>query len=475
MKKVKTRRSFLIDNIKLGLLSVAGSYISPGLMKSFSNNSYDPRKEDKPAIWSVKKELYASSPEPRAGISISMNYIGNGLRREEIRAIIKSSDWVEKPTKRISVDNGRTWSEWTIIDENSIVQGEYTLSGGERQDGTGPYDPVSKRLVKPVFQRIIKGKPEVAMAEIWKGIRLFSDHGFYQLSEDDGLTWGKAFMLKYEEGPDFDNENWGEEKFFRTNEMYIGNAIALQNGNVIITTTIPVPFMDEDDKNMPSIFPNNYREGCVTGAICFIGHWNESLKNYSWKLSNRFSVPRRISTRGLNEPHISELKNGKLLMIIRGSNAGLDPLKYPGRRWFSISEDGGFTWSEVKDMKYDSGESFYSPAAISSTIRSSKNGKLYWIGNISKDPVDGNSPRYPLLIIEVDEERICFKRQTSVIIDDRDQEHDSEFLQLSNFSVFENRETNEIEIYLLRLGEHGGGADIWTAGTYKYTLSLNTD
>ena len=43
------------------------------------------------------------------------------------------------------------------------------MEGGENQDGTGPYDPVSKRLIKPVFQRIIKGKPEVAMSEIWKG------------------------------------------------------------------------------------------------------------------------------------------------------------------------------------------------------------------------------------------------------------------------------------------------------------------
>jgi hypothetical protein len=150
-----------------------------------------------------------------------MNYIGSGLKREEIRAIIKSSDWVEKPKRRISNDNGHTWSDWTIIDEISKVQGDYTLSGGESQDGTGPYDPVSRRLIKPVFQRIIKGKPEVAMSEIWKGIRLFSDHGFYQLSEDDGLTWGKAYMLKYEEGPDFDTNNWGDEKFFRISEMLL--------------------------------------------------------------------------------------------------------------------------------------------------------------------------------------------------------------------------------------------------------------
>ena len=427
-----------------------------------------------PGIWSVKKEVYAPSPEPRTGISLSMNYIGSGLKREETRAIIRSSDWTEKPRRRISEDNGRTWSDWVIIDEESKVQGDFTQSGGEDQGGTGPYDPVSGRLIKPVFQRIIKGIPQVAMSELWKGNRLFCDHGFYQLSEDDGRSWGKAYMLKYEEGPGFNNENWGDEKFFRTNEMYIGNAVVIKNGSVIITATVPVPFIDEEDKNIPSVFPNNYREGCVAGAVCFVGRWNEAVGNYDWRLSNKIFLPRRVSTRGLVELNISELGSGKLLMIMRGSNTGLDPLKYPGRRWFSVSDDGGLTWGEIKDMRYDTGEQLYSPASISSTLRSSANNKLYWIGNISDQPVNGNSPRYPLVIVEIDEDRISFRKDTLTIIDDREPEHDSESLQLSNFSIFENRETNEIEIYLLRLGENGGGLDIWTADAYKYTLRLKS-
>jgi len=125
-------------------------------------------------------------------------------------------------------------------------------------------------------------------------------------------------------------------------------------------------------------------------------------------------------------------------------------------------------------MRYDTGEQLYSPASISSTLRSSANNKLYWIGNISDQPVNGNSPRYPLVIVEIDEDRISFRKDTLTIIDDREPEHDSESLQLSNFSIFENRETNEIEIYLLRLGENGGGLDIWTADAYKYTLRLKS-
>jgi len=74
----------------------------------------------------------------------------------------------------------------------------------------------------------------------------------------------------------------------------------------------------------------------------------------------------------------------------------------------------------------------------------------------------------------VDEEKVCFIKNSRTIIDDRNGELDSPALQLSNFSIFENRETYDIEIFLLRLGEHGDGADIWTADSYKYTLSLQT-
>lgn len=62
------------------------------------------------------------------------------------------------------------------------------------------------------------------------------------------------------------------------------------------------------------------------------------------------------------------------------------------------------------------------------------------------------------------------EKNTLTVIDDRDPAHDSEFLQLSNFSLLEDRETKNMEIYLTRIGEAGGGADNWTANAYKYTL-----
>ena len=223
---------------------------------------------------------------------------------------------------------------------------------------------------------------------------------------------------------------------------------------------------------MPSVFPNNYREGCVAGAMCFVGKWNEGDGNYNWTASEAMFLPRRQSTRGLVELALVELTNGNLLLVMRGSNTGLGPLECPGRKWFSVSEDLGLTWSAVGDLRYDTGEQLYSPASISKTVRSTRTGKLYWAGNITGEPPDGNSPRYPLQIVEIDEEGPSFRRDTLTVIDDRDPERDSEHVQLSNFSLFENRETGEMEMYLTRIGERGGGEDVWTADSYRYTLTF---
>lgn len=423
-------------------------------------------------ICQIEKEIYVPSPEPRVGTTVSMTYIGRHLRREETRAQVRSSDWSDTVRRRTSTDNGHTWSDWELVYEQAPTQGDFTRSGGPSQRGTGPYDPISDRLIKPVFQRVIKGDPKVAMKEIWSGNRLFCDHGFYQLSDDDGLTWGEGHQLLYEDGPEFDPDDWGAVGSFRTNEMYIGGAAVLSNGTVAISATIPVPYQDEEDEKIPSVFPNDYREGCVAGAICFVGRWNETRQDYDWATSNSICLPRARSTRGLVELALSELSSGHLLLIMRGSNTGLDPLACPARKWFSISRDGGLTWDPVRDIRYDTGEPFYSPASISKTMRSTITGKLYWMGNITDVPADGNSPRYPLQIVEIDEENLSFKKETLTVVDERDPELDSEHLQLSNFSLLENRETHEMEVYLIKLGQHGGGPDVWTADAYKYTLTF---
>jgi hypothetical protein len=204
--------------------------------------------------------------------------------------------------------------------------------------------------------------------------------------------------------------------------------------------------------------------------MSFVGKWDPLNKNYSWRTSNRIFLPRKVSTRGLVELDLSELKDGRLLLIMRGSNAGLDSLECPGRKWISVSRDGGMTWSRVTDLRYDTGEQFYSPATMARTLRSSITGKLYCFLNINADPPVGNGPRYPLHVAEIDEENVCLKKETVTIIDDRNPELDSRHLQLSNFSLLEDRESQLVELYLTRIGERGGRSKVWDADTYRYVI-----
>ncbi len=424
------------------------------------------------SICTIERELVIPSPGPCMATTASIQYIGEGLRREEIRSNISSSDWHDTVRRRTSEDNGRTWSEWKQIYKEAPEQGGFTQSGGPSQGGSGPVDPVSGMLIKTVFQRIIEGDPKVAMHVIWEGKRLFSDHGFYQLSRDNGKTWGPGHLLKYEEGPDFDPEDWGNPAYYRSNEMYIGDKLVLSNGSVVISSTIPVEYRDEEDEKTPVAFPNMYREGCVAGAVCFVGRWDANRQDYEWETSNRIFLPRHISNRGLVELTLSELKNGNLLLLMRGSNRELDPIACPGRKWMSVSEDGGMTWSPVTDLRYDTGEPFYSPASISRTLRSSKTGKLYYFLNISDTPPEGNEPRYPLQVAQIDEGKCALIKDTVTVIDDRNSEEDSEHLSLSNFGLLEDRETHVVELTMTRLGAKGPMPDLWEADTYKYLIDF---
>lgn len=54
------------------------------------------------------------------------------------------------------------------------------------------------------------------------------------------------------------------------------------------------------------------------------------------------------STRGTIEPTLAEMPDGRILMVMRGSNGGSkDPeFKIPGYRWHSVSSDGGYHWTK---------------------------------------------------------------------------------------------------------------------------------
>jgi hypothetical protein len=275
----------------------------------------------------------------------------------------------------------------------------------------------------------------------------------------------------YKPGASFDSERPFKPGYLNNNQAYCGNNIIRHSNGTLIhvgaTVNIPKGVPVPNPKRLSVMgMPPDAR--CI-GSVCFIGRWDDQLNSYGWTAGKPVWVSRSISSRGLMEPEVAELKGGRVLVVWRTSNAGLDPNEVPGHKFFSVSTDGGRTFDRPRPWTYDDGTAFFSPSSIHRMIRHSVTGRLYWIGNISPDPTRGNSPRYPLVIAEVDEEIPAIRRDTVTLIDDR-REGDSTRLQLSNFSLLENRKDHSLEIYLTRLGADPG--DFWGADAYTYTLHL---
>ena len=165
------------------------------------------------------------------------------------------------------------------------------------------------------------------------------------------------------------------------------------------------------------------------------------------------------------EPDLVELKDGRVLVVWRGSNTG----STPGRKWFSLSSDGCKTLAPPQEWRYSDGTRFYSPSSIHRFIRHSVTGKVYWFGNICPAPPRGNSPRHPLIVAEVDEEKAALRKDTVTVVDDRGPGQPAS-IQFSNFSLLENRSTHQLELSITPIG--CDPKDWRNADAYRYTLTL---
>jgi hypothetical protein len=207
----------------------------------------------------------------------------------------------------------------------------------------------------------------------------------------------------------------------------------------------------------------------IYDAFMLLGDYTQSGE-INWTFSEALQADDAKSTRGFSECAICELNDGRIAGLARGSNARAPEL--PGYKWLMFSEDQGATWSDAKPMTCDDGSEIQSSATGSALFRSLKNSKLYFIGNLCADgkPANGNWPRSPLHIAEVEETTVSIKRDTITIIDQNDGD-DTERLQISNFRYYQDREIGDVVIYSTRFGENS--TKEWKkADHYEYRVAL---
>ncbi|MDD5678619.1 MAG: hypothetical protein PHW60_11635 [Kiritimatiellae bacterium] len=383
----------------------------------------------------LPRELYVPPPEQDEAVWINTSYADNSLTREERFTTSSASDVYLHHQRRISADNGRTWSDLEPI-KDMVAQ---TPQGG-----------IAAYLCAHTVDRKRGAVYQPLMRRLWPGMKAYT------------MPWDKAYktplidhtfvienagtqrMMKYEEGPDFDPENPFDPAFCKTNRAYYGSGMAIGDDSAVF---FPLSCITSNGRNEDRQCIVLMRRDPVGG---------------DWRTSNQQYISPDLSSRGLlEEPDAAILRNGNILVVCRGHNT----VATPGRKWMLLSTDGGRTLGPVDEFRYDDGSSFYSPSSIHRFVRSSKTGRLYWIANILPRPPEGGRPRYPLQICEIDEDIPAVKKGTLCVIDNR-RENEPELIQLSNFSVIENRETLDMEIYLSRLGEDPKRP--MRSGVYRY-------
>ncbi|MCA9158585.1 MAG: exo-alpha-sialidase [Planctomycetales bacterium] len=142
------------------------------------------------------------------------------------------------------------------------------------------------------------------------------------------------------------------------------------------------------------------------------------------------------------EPTIAETSDGRVAMVMRGSNS--HDAEIPARKWISVSDDHGETWADAKAWGCSDGSSFFSPSSMSLLTRHSS-GRLFWVGHLTPENASGNLPRYPAVIGELDPESRCLIRSSVVTLDEQSAEDRQKGrLDLSHFDPLEDRPSGDL-------------------------------
>jgi len=362
---------------------------------------------------------------------LSVAYADGELTRVETLTTSGESDAYRDWRRRRSQDNGHTWSPWEALE--GVVQ--ETPEGGIVVYPSHPtWDDDRRHCYRFFMMRQWPSLPCYTFD--WQhGKHPCVDHVF--VSEDDG----PPCLLRYEEGADFDPACPFNPAFLSANQAYLGNAPAFAPDGTVF---FPVCLLEHER----------------TGVILF----RREAKSGAWHPSPCRSIGPDLSSRGLLEPESTVLRDGRILIVSRGSNTATTP----GRKWRILSEDGGQSLGPVEEFRYDDGSPFYSPSSIHRFVRAHRNGVLYWFANITSEPPEGNGPRYPLYLAEIDEERAAVRKESLLLIDTR-QTGEPDALQLSNFHLLDNRVTGNIELYVTLLGLDPD--DFWRSNVYRYLVS----
>ena len=153
-----------------------------------------------------------------AALWCTVAYIDGHRTREEIWRMSSKGDTYLDNRRRVSHDNGRTWTDTDSID-GDVIQ-DLPEGGIVTYPPASQYDTRTGILYRRLMRRIWPGNKPYTFE--WKGgAHPFNDHVF--MVEEDGTEQ----LLRYEDGPDYNPDNPFDPIFCTTNRAYAGQNIAV--------------------------------------------------------------------------------------------------------------------------------------------------------------------------------------------------------------------------------------------------------
>jgi BNR repeat-like domain len=347
---------------------------------------------------------------------------------------------------RLSRDGGRTWTPLTQTSDFATK----LPRGFRREPFPGVLDSKTGRIVcvanaldtKDLDPKIVE--PPIALKSYY--LR-------YQVSTDAGRTWLLDEPI-VQTGHTVANPLDGV--WVGKNGVFLGDIgcapIFTRRGELLVPAQV-CP-LGEDGK-----LANPGGGFTYTDVLVLIGRWGDDHR-LNWEVSQRVVGDPKRSTRGMIEPTLAELPDGRIMMVMRGSNDRKTEL--PSHKWLSVSDDGGRRWTKPQPWTYASGAPFFSPSSMSQLLPHSS-GRIYWIGNLTPDNCQGNRPRWPLVIGEVDAKSLGLIESSVLTIDTR-RPDDPKQIDISHFRGIEDRQTGEIVVSVPR-AKDGYKSTTWT--TYR--------
>jgi hypothetical protein len=309
--------------------------------------------------------------------------------------------------------------------------------GYRREPCTWVLDPVTGRMLTVVNALDTPGldpkahEPRVALQTYY--LR-------YRVSADGGKSW--LFDEPIVQAGTFTAQNPFEGVWIGKNGIFLGDLgcvpLVTRAGKILVPAQT-TPLGPDGQLWNPS------GGHTFTDVLVLIGTWTNGQR-LAWRTSQRVTGDPKCTTRGLIEPTLAEFPDGRILMVMRGSNGGkADPQSdLPSYKWFAISQDGGETWSRPEPWTFEDGEAFFSPSSMSALFRHSS-GRCFWAGNLSDRNCAGNLPRWPLAIAEVDPRSLKPIHSSLLTVDtERPEDKTRGRLDLSHLTLLEDRENKQI-------------------------------